>query len=181
MRLGPTQLKIILLLLGGLALSCSFSPKTSFRVVKLVHRGWRDINKKNLNRSLRLLYTQQLVTDRKNPDGSISLILTPEGKRQATLGQLLGLKIKKPKRWDLLWRIVLFDIPEKHKKFRDIFRSHLKAIGFHELQHSVFVFPFPCEKEILSLVKLYHATPYVRFITAKHIDNESTLKKKFSL
>lgn len=181
MKLGPTQQKILLLLLGGLALGCSASPKTSFRVLRLVHRGWRDINRKNLTRSLRLLYTQKLITERKNPDGSISLLLTPEGKRQATLGQLLGIKVKKPKRWDKLWRITLFDIPEKHRKFRDIFRSHLKAIGFHELQHSVFVFPFPCEKEILSLVKLYHAEPYVRFITAQHIDNETVLKRKFSL
>ena len=181
MRLGPTQQKVLLLLLSGLALGCSASPKTSFRIFRNLHRGWRDINQKNLNRSLRLLYTQQLITDRKNPDGSISLILTPEGKRQATLGQFLGLKIKKPKRWDKLWRIVLFDIPEKHRHFRDIFRSHLKAIGFHELQHSVFVFPFPCEKEILSLVQLYHATAHVRFIEAHHIDNEKALKKKFSL
>lgn len=128
-----------------------------------------------------LLYRHKLITEQKNSDGSLSLVLTPRGKQQATLGQLLGIKIKKPKRWDTLWRVVLFDIPEKHKKFRDIFRSHLKAVGFHELQHSVFVFPFPCEKEILSLVKLYRAESYVRFITAKDIDNEKLLKKKFSL
>lgn len=181
MRLGSVQQRILLLLLSGLALGCSSSPKTSFRILKLAHREWRAINRRNLTLSARLLYRHKLIRERRNPDGSTSLLLTAEGKKQATLGQLLGIKIKKQKRWDRLWRVVLFDIPEKHRKFRDIFRSHLKVIGFHELQHSVFIFPFPCEKEILSLVKLYHAEPHVRFIEARHIDNETVLRKKFSL
>lgn len=181
MKLGSTQQKILILLLSGIALGFCSSPNQSFRVLKLARQEWQRINRKNLHRSIRLLYHFKLVRERKNSDGSVSLLLTAEGKRQATLGQLLGMKIKKPKRWDGLWRIALFDIPEKHKKFRDIFRSHLKVVGFHELQHSVFIFPFPCEKEILSLVTLYHAEPYVRFITAQHIDNEAALKKKFSL
>lgn len=181
MKLGDTQQKILLVLLSGLALGCSASPTQSFRIIKFARKGWQEINKENLKRSVRLLYRHQLIKERKNSDGSVSLLLTTEGKRQATLGQLFDIKIKKPKRWDKLWRIVIFDIPEKHRKFRDIFRSHLKAVGFHELQHSVFIFPFPCEKEILSLVKLYHAEPFVRFITAQHIDNEAVLKNKFSL
>jgi len=181
MRIGATQQKILLLLLSGLAFGCSTSPKTSFSIIRLANNEWRDIGQRSLRESARLLYRHKLIRERHNSDGSLSLLLTPLGKQQATLGQLLGIKIKKPKDWDNLWRIVIFDIPERHRAFRDIFRSHLKAIGFYELQHSVFIFPFLCKKEILTLVKLYHAEDYVRFITAKDIDNENVLKKKFSL
>jgi len=144
-------------------------------------KGWDELDQKNLKRSLLILYQRQLITEQKNPDGSVSLVLTKAGKHEATFSQLFNIKIKKPKRWDKLWRVVLFDIPEKHRKFRDIFRSHLRTIGFHELQHSVFIFPFPCKNEILALVKLYHAESFVRFITAQDIDNELKLRKKFFL
>lgn len=73
----------------------------------------------------------------------------------------------------------MFDVPEKKRLFRDILRDHLKVIGFKELQHSVFIFPYPCEKEIQSLVKLYDAAAFVRIITAKTINNETALKQSF--
>lgn len=181
MKPGTAQEKVLLLLLSGIALSCSSSPKQSFRILSLASKEWRKINHSNLTRTVRSLYSHQLIFEKKHSDGSVSLHLTTEGRRRATLGQLLGIKIKNPKHWDSLWRLVLFDIPEKHRKFRDIFRSHLKAVGFHELQHSVFIFPFPCEKEITSLVKLYQAEPFVRIITAEYINNEAVLKKLFKL
>lgn len=73
----------------------------------------------------------------------------------------------------------MFDIPEKKRRFRDILRDHLKEIGFKELQHSVFVFPYPCEREIATLVDLYGATEYVRILTVKKIDNGQALEKRY--
>ena len=51
--------------------------------------------------------------------------------------------------------MVIFDIPEKKRMVRDIIREHLKTIGFKKLQQSVFVFPYPCEQEILALADIY--------------------------
>ncbi len=68
----------------------------------------------------------------------------------------------------------MFDIPEKKRLFRDILRNHLKNIGFKELQQGIFLFPFPCESEMASLIKLYHATRHVRIITTQKIDNQKT-------
>ncbi len=73
----------------------------------------------------------------------------------------------------------MFDIPEKKRRFRDILRDHLKEIGFKELQHSVFVFPYPCETEIAALADLYGAKEYVRILTVKKIDNGDALEKKY--
>ena len=89
--------------------------------------------------------------------------------------------IKKPKRWDGKWRIVLFDIPEKIRKTRDIFRHHLNQLEFYEFQKSVFVHPFDCHDEIDYLIEFYNARKFVRFIVAESLDNELHLKKKFNL
>jgi hypothetical protein len=176
------QQKLILLFFGGLAIGlASGSPKAYYRTVRKVIEAWDDIDQKSVNRSLRSLCELKLLEEIKRPDGSITLRLTENGKRFAKYEQFFGstLKIKRPKKWDRLWRIIIFDIPEKKRLFRDIIRNHLKTIGFKELQQSVFVFPFPCENEMSSLIDLYHATRYVRIITAQKIDNQKKLEDHF--
>jgi len=180
-KLGPIQQKILLVFLGGIALGCSGSPTQYYSTLRKIRKEWRQINQQRFNRSIRLLHKQKLLTEIHHSDGTISLKLTPDGRMRADFLQLFGntLKIKQQKTWDGLWRIVLFDVPEKKRVFRNILRDHLKAIGFRELQHSVFIFPYPCEKAMYSLIKLYDATTYVRIITANTIDNERALKKHF--
>ncbi|PIU78275.1 MAG: hypothetical protein COZ28_01740 [Candidatus Moranbacteria bacterium CG_4_10_14_3_um_filter_44_15] len=77
------------------------------------------------------------------------------------------------------WRLVLFDIPEKNRLFRDILRGHLQTLKFLKLQYSVFISPHPFEKPILELISLYSAQPYVRVVTATNIDNETVIKRHF--
>ncbi len=91
------------------------------------------------------------------------------------------MEIPKMKKWDGKWRVFLFDIPENKKKFRDIFRSHLKKLGFFEFQKSVFVHPFDCENELEFLIEFYNIRANVRFILAEKIDNELHMKNHFNL
>lgn len=91
------------------------------------------------------------------------------------------MEIKKPAKWDGKWRIVMFDIPEKLKKLRDSLRFHFRGIGLLEFQKSVFVHPYPCNKEIEFIIELYNAKKHVRFVLAEKVDNELHLKNKFSL
>jgi DNA-binding transcriptional regulator PaaX len=180
-RIGAIQQKILLLLLGGLALGCSRSPRQYFSVLKLASKEWEVLGRRGTNRSVQLLYEAKLVAEKRNSDGSISLVLTKEGRRRAAFFQQRTLHIKKPAKWDKKWRVILFDIPEKQRQLRDIFRHHLQKIGFKELQKSVFVFPYDCESELLSLVKLYDAEKYFRFILATDINDSKQLRKLFAL
>ncbi len=159
----------------------SSSPRQYFRTFRKLRKDWGKINRQNFNRSIRRLSQEKLIKEKTLPGGSFKLILTKEGKRQAKLLSLVGnsINLKKPKRWDKKWRIVLFDIPEKDRFFRNILREHLRALKFLKLQHSVFVSPYPFEKPILELIALYSAGPYVRVITATKIDNETKLKRRF--
>lgn len=180
-KFGPVQKKILLVLLGGVALGLSSSPRQYFRTLRTLQKDWRKINQQNFERSIKRLADEKLVEEKILPDGSMKLVLTEKGKKQARILSLLGgsINFKKSKHWDGKWRLVLFDIPEKDRVFRDILREHLRALKFYKLQHSVFVSPYPFEKQMLALVEIYSAGPYVRIITAVKIDNEKVMRRHF--
>ena len=180
-KFGPVQKKILLALMGSIALGFSRSPRQYYRTLRLLRSEWRKIDQRNFNRSLRRLSDEKLLEEKRLPDGSFRLVLTTRGKREAKILSLIGdsINFKRPKRWDGKWRLVLFDIPEKNRLFRDILREHLRTLKFLKLQHSVFVSPYPFEKPIQELVSLYSAQPYVRVATATNIDSEPALKRHF--
>jgi len=182
-KFGSVQKKILLTLLGGVALGTASSPRQYFRVFRKLRKEWKKVNQQNFLRSVWKLSDEKIIEEQRLPDGSFKLILTKNGKQQARKLNLSGdfINFKKPKKWDGKWRMVLFDIPEKDRAFRNILREHLHTFGFLKLQHSVFVSPYPFEKPILELIKLYSAESYVRVITAIKIDNETKIKKHFSL
>ena len=178
---GATQQKIVLLLLGGLALGLTRSPKQYFRVAKEIRKEWRAINRQSLERAIRALYTSKLVETKDNRDGTLTLVLSDEGRERALIYNLEKMEIIRPDHWDGKWRIVMFDVPEKIKRVRDALRMHFKGMGFYEFQKSVFVHPHPCKKEIEYIMEFYNARRYIRFIIATEIDNALELKKHFGL
>jgi len=180
-KFGSVQKKILLALAGGVALGMSSSPRAYYRTLRVLKKDWHSINQQTFVRSIQRLSKEKLLEENKLPDGSFKLVLTRKGKQQAKILSLLGnsINFKKPKRWDGKWRLVVFDIPEKDRVFRDILRAHLRELDFYKLQNSVFVSPYPFEKPILELIELYSAGSYVRVITATKIDNQNRIKKRF--
>ena len=179
-RRGSTQEKVLLLLLGGLVLGFSRSPRGYFKILRTMQKVWQDIDRRALLFSVRSLYRSRLIEQKNNKDGTTTFVLSTEGKRVALTYNLDKIEIKKHK-WDKLWRIVIFDIPEKKKKLRETFRFQLKILGFLELQRSVFVLPFKCRDELEYIIEFYNARKYVRYIEAYYIDNELDLKYRFDL
>lgn len=62
------------------------------------------------------------------------------------------------KKWDRTWRIIIFDIPEHLRKYRDHLRTMLKGSGFQMWQFSVWVTkynPEPALKELLRYLGLH--------------------------
>lgn len=180
-RVGAVQQRILLLLLGGLALGCSHSPRTSWKIIRAVHREWKDINKQSAKRALTALYESRLIATHKNRDDTMTVTLSDNGRKRALTYNLATMQIKQPLEWDKLWRIVSFDIPEEKHEVRDVLRSCLLNLGFFELQQSILVHPFECWDEIEYLAGLYDVRPYIRFIRATYIDNEPRLRKFFRL
>lgn len=179
--LGTAQQKILLLLLGGLALGLSGSPRRYFWILKTIRKEWHGIDRRALYRAIRGLYHSKLLEEKRNPNGSITLTLSEDGRKKALTYKLDEMKILRPKIWDKKWRLVVFDVPERHKELRDILRKRLRQLDFYELQKSVFIHPFPCNDEIEYIIEFYNVRPYVRQLLAEWVDNELHLKTNFGL
>ncbi len=181
LRIGPVQQKILLLLLGGLALSCTRPNKKSWNIIKGIGETWKDIDRQSVERAVSALYESRLLKSRDNPDGTTTLLLNEKGEKRALTYKAKDMKIAHPKVWDKKWRIVVFDIPEDEREARDSLRHHLTHLGFYKLQQSVAVYPFDCRNEIDFLIELHEIRKYVRFMVSEYIDNEAHLKKFFKL
>lgn len=113
------------------------------------------------------------------PEGFLKL--TPKGEIKLRQLELHEYKIKKPKRWDKKWRLLIFDIREERRPTRDKIRRTLVAIGFARLQDSVWVYPYDCEDLITLLKADFKIGKDVLYIIADTIENDLWLKKQFNL
>lgn len=180
-KIGPVGQKILLLFSTGLALGLTHRPDKYFRILKSAHREWKKINQRSLRKNIKKLYQLKLVDCKENQNSTSSLLLSKNGKKILLHCNLNNLKIKKPTKWDGLWRIVIFDIPEKFKRERKTVVCKLKQLGFYPFQKSVFIYPYECKNEIDFIIETFNLRPYVRFIVAKEIDVAPDLKNKFKI
>lgn len=107
--------------------------------------------------------------------------ITEKGKKRLFQYDYEELKINIPKKWDKLWRVVIFDIPEKRKKARDAINIKLQELGFRSIQKSTFIFPYKCKNEIDFVAEHLFIRKYVNYLLVKEIENEKELKKIFDL
>ncbi len=180
-KMGPVAQKALVLLLAGSVLAFSRRPDKSISIIKSAVKAWQDINQRSLRDAIRRLYQSKLVDYKEHKDGTVTLVLSEQGKRRALRYDPNNICIAKPKQWDRLWRMVLFDIPERHKKGRDALTGKLKSIGFLQMQKSVFIYPYPCRDEIEFFAELFEIQPYVRFVVAQETDIDLDLQKKFKV
>ena len=178
---SKTKQKILILLLSGVAMGMTKSPRSYFKIAGNIPNEFREIERKKLLRTMREFHNDRLINYKEDKDGFVKIILTKEGEKKALKFKLDEMKIKKPAKWDGQWRIVIFDIPERFKKAREALRMKLKELGFLELQKSVLVLPYECEDEINFIVEIFLIRPFVRFVRAKSFTNEEQLKIKFDL
>ena len=178
MKINKIKEQTLLHLYGCIDSGFSYRMKKGLFILDEFPHGWKKINRKELRQEISDLRRFKFIDKNKSNDGSIKILLTEKGKFKALNYKLDNIKNKKEK-WDGKWRMVAFDIPEKYKRGRDALRRKLKKIGFCELQKSVLVTPYECEKEIGLLVKYFNLNKYVRFGVLESIDNEEYLKKYF--
>ena len=179
MRYGKLANKIVSLLASGLVLGYTKDRKQRNELLKECDRIWLSIDRNQLFQILYVLKFGKFLEVKKK-EGRKYINLTSKGMARANKLLLQELEIKKPKRWDKKWRIVIFDIPEKQKKLRDELRRRLKLLGFAEFQKSVFVFHYPCEDEINILVNFFGLHEHVRYLESI-LSYDSDLRKIFNV
>lgn len=174
-------LKVILLLLaGGAFLAVSVVAPGVLVGLKTLGPQWEKYKKRKLKESLKKLHRRKLVGFAREGEKMV-VKLTDKGRTKALKYKLDDLKIKKPKRWDGKWWVIIFDIPEKKKLAREAFRTILKRLGFYRWQRSVFVYPFSCYDEIDFVRSLLEIRPFVKILVVEELEDGFFLKRKFSL
>ena len=168
------------LAIAGAVYIAASSPYFVRNLIRGVKR-WRKYKRKRVGEAFRrLLKNGCIKIERK--DFQIYISLTEKGRRMAGWLQIDALKIRKPKKWDGKWRIVIFDISNLKKLFREAFRGKLKKLGFYQLQKSVWIYPFDCRDEIELLREFFGLSQReLRLIIAEDIGFDEWLKKIFKI
>lgn len=138
----------------------------------------REIDKANFWQKIQYLKRKGYIrTFTENKEKFIEI--TSIGQKKALKISIDQIKIERPSSWDKKWRVVIFDIPEKYKTSRDLFRRYLIKLGFIQIQKSVYTYPFGCAKEIAILSQKLLVEKYVTILIAEIIQGEDEIIETF--
>jgi DNA-binding transcriptional regulator PaaX len=140
-----------------------------------------NLTNPEVKRSIKAMEEDGLISVKETKDGEVTIKLRKEGKIKALKYQVDEMKIKKPKKWDKKWRMVIFDIPEEKKLARNVLKAKLDELGFRLIQKSVYIHPYPCEDEIEFIANVYQVRKYVQIHRIDKIQDEKRLVKVFNL
>lgn len=88
---------------------------------------------------------------------------------------------RRASKWDGKWRLLVFDIPEGSRKKRNLLRRLLKESGFKKLQASVFINPWPLNREAIIYLKETGLMGYIRILRVDEMDDDRILRKQFGI
>lgn len=131
-------------------------------------------------RDLKNLQSRKLINYRESGNGLVEIKITKLGKETVLMYDIDRVTLNKGK-WDGKWRLLTFDIPHHHKAARDAFRRKLKDLEFYPLQKSVFLTPYPCEKEIDFIANIFDVQENILLLYIDHFEGESKLCHHFKL
>ncbi len=180
----PSQILRAIAIAGGvLALSTS-APEGGARLVQSLIKAYvrkKRFEKERFLRDLRYLQRRELVTYRALSDGTVQMTLARRGKQETLRYSLDELVLKRPAQWDGTWRLVTFDIPHAKKAAREALRHKLYELGFHPLQKSVFIIPYPCERELDFICATFGVREYVLLLPAGRFEGDEKLRHHFGI
>lgn len=178
--------QVLSLLARGTLLAAVLVAPGSARLFKGIDRDnsewneWKMFNQQYLKRTIKRLEKDKVIQIK--DDGSFAEIqLTEKGEKKVLKMGLETLTITKPDRWDGKWRMVFYDVFDKHKGSREKFRAYLKSAGFYPLQESVYLHAYPCEKEIEFLKYYLGMGGEVRIVIAEKIENDQEFRDYFGV
>ncbi len=142
--------------------------------------SWKRFNIPYLKRVLYRLEKQKLVEIEEENNVQIVKI-TDRGRRRILKYSLDELAVEKPKKWDGIWRLVAYDLPEKMSHARNILREYLRTWGFYPLQESVYLHAYPCIRQVEFLREYIGVGKYVRLFIVSEIENDKEFREFFGV
>lgn len=175
---GVLRLIVVTGMIGGLVLAPNAAQLGGIALKKLDKRS----RARDARRLVTYMEYRGLVDAQETNDGNLQVAITEKGRSRLTRLDFRNLQIVKPKVWDGMWRLVLFDIAETHRRSRIAFIRKLRALGFNKLQRSAWVYPYACGNEI-EIVRQAYQIPDRDIVVAEVNlkDREKELKEYFKI
>ncbi len=107
--------------------------------------------------------------------------VTEAGRRRILEFDVEDMVLNTKRRWDGVWRGVVFDIPEMFKPARMALQQKLRELEFYPYQKSVYLTPYYCRDEIEFLSRFFAVERHVKYLEINHIDDELKLINHFEL
>lgn len=128
------------------------------------HDGWDyPLKKSLLSLTLKRLRENGFVDF--IDDEELTFRLTDKGRSKA-----LWTKMRlEDEEWDGKWRLVIWDIPEKRKKVRDLLRYQLKQLGFEKIQNSVWASKKNCALIVNEYIKKVGIEDWVKVMESSSV------------
>lgn len=165
---------------GAVTIVAASSPNFLYNAL-LAFQKSKKYKKQSVRNAFQRLRHEGVIAMQKH-NHQLYLSLTAEGRKRAGRFQIDSLSIKKPKKWDGKWRIVMFDIPNRERMKREAFRGFLRRLSFYRFQKSVWIHPFDCSDEISLLRNFFGFTPKeLQLVVAEKVEHDSALRKAFHI
>jgi len=164
---------------GGLVTVAVLFPNiigATYRLSKQIEDLQDAASKYRLKQSIKRLEKKGLIY---LEDDEIKL--TKRGKEILKFIKLDDLIITKPSKWDGVWHLVCYDIPERHKRARESFRTRLMQLNFAQIQDSLWVHPYECQDEVSAVSQILDVSHYVVYLNTNYLPQEKRLMKRFNL
>ena len=174
-RLGPVEQEVLeSLSAGDLLVGFLCSAMSTRQMYRVAHR-----------RAKRRFVVRRAI-ERLSSTGYIDIIrnqahITLTGRNLLLMSAECLRNSLKTAKWDGKWRIVVFDIPQKHSDARRQIRTILKKAGFRMFQQSVWIFPHECSTLASLLNNNEVLKTRVVFGVMESIGNDAKFRKAFGL
>lgn len=181
-KANMTKVGLAVIMLAALPgiLVIAASMGNAVQVLNQLGVGNRYSNKQ-INNIFSGMKRQKLIEYIADKNGKTIVRITKKGQTKLRAFEIDLIKIKKPNKWDGKWRIVMFDLPIRFNKAREALRWKLKELGFLQFQKSVWVYPYPCEDEVIFVADFFGVGKYVEVLIVESILRDQKFKKEFGL
>jgi len=173
---------VLSILKTGALLGVAITAPNAIRYLKGRGREakWEGYYPSSIERQTMKLWRKGFVRVHETGDGHV-VEITQKGIHELLKYDLDTMRISKPDHWDRKWRMVFFDVVCGNDEARKAFQSRLKQLGFFQMQKSVYICPFPCEKEIMYLREVMEIPHSVKLATIERLENDEDLRRHFHL
>ncbi len=178
MRVGRVGEALLLSVAAVGVVSIAILAPNALQILQPFFKKKKYSPKQAITRNIDSLVRSGLLKKSVGTDGTITLELTKRGVWESLLR---GHKEVKKMKWDGLWRVVIFDVPMAKRYMRNELRRGISLYGFHQLQQSVWVYPYPCDDFIKLLKEHLELSGDILIMEAKHIEGDKELKREFGI